>query len=118
MKISRFWRRYGAISLTIFSFEIIAVIPRYLVQVITGWHVASQAVEGPFDAKLWQAAITIAFVMIFWEGLIRLWEQINFIGTFEWVNAKLLSIGQKIPATSKRQIKDIIYNIQPITFNQ
>ncbi|TET32783.1 MAG: DUF1624 domain-containing protein [Candidatus Heimdallarchaeota archaeon] len=118
VKISRFWRRYGAISLTIFSFEIIAVIPRYFVQAITGWHVASQAVEGPFDAKLWQAAITIAFVMIFWEGLIRLWEQVNFVGTFEWVNAKLLSIGQKIPATSKREIKDIIYNIQPITFVQ
>ena len=118
VKVSRYWRRYGAISLTIFSLEIIAVIPRYLVQITTGWHVASLAVEGPFDAKLWQAVITIAFVMIFWEGLIRLWEQVNFIGTFEWVNAKLLTIGQKIPATSKRQIKDIIYNIEPITFTQ
>ncbi|MBK5114422.1 MAG: DUF1624 domain-containing protein [Candidatus Heimdallarchaeota archaeon] len=118
VKISRYWRRYGAISLTIFSLEIIAVIPRYLVQIITGWNVASEAAEGPFDATLWQAVITIAFVMIFWEGLIRLWEQINFIGTFEWVNAKLLTIGQKIPATSKRQIKDIIYNIEPITFVQ
>lgn len=118
VKISRYWRRYGAISLTIFSLEIIAVIPRYLVQMITGWNVASEAVEGAFDATLWQAAITIAFVMIFWEGLIRLWEQVNFVGTFEWANAKLLSIGQKIPATSKRQIKDIIYNIEPITFVQ
>ena len=118
VKISRYWRRYGAISLTIFSLEIIAVIPRYLVQMITGWNVASEAVEGAFDATLWQAVITIVFVMIFWEGLIRLWEKVNFIGTFEWVNAKLLSIGQKIPKTSKRQIKDIIYNIEPITFVQ
>lgn len=40
--------------------------------------------------------------MLFYEGLIRLWEQVNFVGTFEWVNAKLISIGQKVPATSKR----------------
>ena len=64
------------------------------------------------------AAITIAFVMLFWEGLIRLWELVNFVGTFEWVNAKLISLGQKIPTTSKREIKDIIYNIEPVTFTQ
>ncbi|MFX1537633.1 MAG: hypothetical protein ACFFDI_25835 [Promethearchaeota archaeon] len=108
--ISRYWRRWGFISLSIYMLEIVDAAPRYLMQLITGWPVAAGS------ASAWQTLITTIVLVLFWEGIIRLWELVGFIGSFEWMIAFLTSLGKGMPASARLNVRRIIYDVEPITF--
>lgn len=115
-RISRYWRRWGAISLTIYLLQIISAVPRYIFEKITNWPVATNIIFGG-EALFWQVLVVTIFVLLFWEGIIRLWELVNFVGSFEWLNARILSISGNLPLSNKSNPKKLIYNAKPVVFN-
>lgn len=129
---SRYWRRFGMVSLTVYSLQVVDAVPRYLIQYFTGlfailiksnlnfsittpmevgWQVVPKA-----SGIWWQVIITALIILAWWSLLIWLWEKINFIGSLEWMITSLSSLAKRIPASSRLNPKKIIYEAEPIVF--
>lgn len=113
LNFSRYFRRWGLVSLTIFMYQILDFIPRN----IFTWIFPIDLNERYSVGFGWTLLYTIVFVLMF-EGIVRLWEKGKFIGTWEWIMVKIrtiLSMKEK-PADDPLNIKGIIYNVEPISF--
>jgi hypothetical protein len=80
---SKFIRRFGLITLTIFVFEpLIGTTIKVLIldNIAPGWS------SNPIFAFLYGFAL-----IMFWFGFLKLWERAEFKGTLEWVNGKITS---------------------------
>ncbi|MGA1866492.1 MAG: hypothetical protein ACMUFK_03380 [Thermoplasmatota archaeon] len=78
-------RRFGAVSLTIYTFQYIDAFPRFLLTLIPGVEVF-----GDRDGMITSIIVTI-IVLGFWNVLLMLWSKVRFIGSAEWLFSVILS---------------------------
>lgn len=132
IKYTKYFRRFGVISLTVFVFQIIDCVPRYFLQFITGFFAIvfydslsfgtdkimdvgwKTAIDVP--AALYQYLIATALIVAWWSLIIWLWEKVNFVGTLEWMIVSLVNINKKLPPSSRTKIRTILNNPTPIVF--
>jgi hypothetical protein len=96
IKYSKFWRRLGIFTLTIWCLQWLIILPAWVVQVVINWISGSwtKFVDSPLinnGLKMWQFLIALNFIIGFYYVLLLLWEKIHYIGTFEWMTVQLIS---------------------------
>ena len=108
-----FLRRWGAISLTIYFWQIIDIIPRELVSLLFNVNLRQKHQEG----YMW-TFIMIIVVCLFWNTIIYYWEKIGFVGSWEWILAFFVKklFGKNNHVISRSQFNAILYSIEPIKF--
>ncbi len=118
-KITRFFRLWGLISLTLYVLQIIEYLPLWLYHLLfskfSGINFMEQNSFGRYQGL--GALITTVFAMLFFHLMILLWAKINFIGSFEWL---LLKIKEKVTRTARKKIDVnlLIDEVEPIGFNK
>ncbi len=100
IKFSKFWRRFGIFTLSIWCLQWLIIFPAWLVQVILNWISGTwvQFSESPLinnGLNLWQFSLALVFIIGFYYGILLLWEKIHYIGSFEWMTIKLISASHK-----------------------
>lgn len=131
VRFSRYWRRFGMASLTIYSLQVVDAVPRYFMQFFSGVlsilfnptydfsSVKPMEVGWPIATGLgewWQALVTTMVIVAWWSLIVWLWEKVNFIGSLEWLVTSATSLFKGIPPSSRVQAKRIIYEAEPIVF--
>ena len=100
-------------SLTIYMFQILDILPREIVTFLfdVNFRDKNQA------SLLWAVLMTI-IVIIMWDILIRLWEKVNFFGSWEWVLMKIRVFAFPRTAKIKRSLetKNSLYDVEIIQF--
>ena len=96
---SRFIRRFGLITLTIFVFEpLVGNTIKILIldNISTGWSL------NPIFAFLYGFAL-----IMLWYVFLKLWERAEFKGTLEWVNGKITSFLTRRDASRLNIVKNL-----------
>ncbi|MBN2155359.1 MAG: hypothetical protein JW776_04905 [Candidatus Lokiarchaeota archaeon] len=93
---SKFWRRLGIFTLTLWCTQWLIIFPAWLIQIIINWISGTWTdfVNSPLinnGLTMWQFLIALVFIIGFYHGILLLWEKIQYIGTFEWLTVKLIS---------------------------
>ena len=78
---TRFIRRAGLLSLTLFSSQFFDIIPRYLLTKLTGTDFIHLGALSNFG----QAFILLGSVIIFWIIILRFWEYGRFYGSIDFI---------------------------------
>lgn len=91
--------RFGLVSLTAFCLDSTLTRIPYLIMVQFFGPSVNRDVSMPYIAwKWWQILLYMLIVWLFWEGLLRLWEKIHFVGSLDWwvtvLLAKILGKGK------------------------
>jgi hypothetical protein len=79
-----FFRRFGIVSLTVFTFQYFDMLPRYAVSLIPGVNVVSERVD------IIMSFATIAAVLLAWDVLLRIWSKAKYMGSAEWLMGTLM----------------------------
>ncbi|MFX1537038.1 MAG: hypothetical protein ACFFDI_22735 [Promethearchaeota archaeon] len=108
-KYTTFFRRWGILALTIYSLQTLEMVPRYFLQMVFRWPTA-------YGGCTWQQTLVIAIVtLIFWDGVIRLWERVDFKGSFEWIIVYGTSFG-RTTAPARLNVSQVLYEVEPVRF--
>ncbi|MGA1821879.1 MAG: hypothetical protein ACMUIG_05075 [Thermoplasmatota archaeon] len=86
-KGTTFFRRYGFVAFTVYTFQFLDVVPRLVFQLfpdLSGMY--------PFPDKVSPllVIILIPMVILTWEIILRSWEKIDYFGSLEWCMAKIV----------------------------
>lgn len=84
--LSRELRLWSMASLSIYALEIFDFIPASFMNLIAGRFVGHNFLLRTFNQphQMGYALLYACFSLVCYIGLIRLWSQANFIGSFEW----------------------------------
>lgn len=106
-----FFRRFNMLLLTIWCFQWVTIFPVLIFDAVTGW--------GALDGKLngYQLLLLLAIVVLFWYIIVRLWEKVEFKGSFEWLTIAILSKG-RADAGDRLKIQEILYNPESIVIKE
>ncbi|MBD3191268.1 MAG: DUF1624 domain-containing protein [Candidatus Heimdallarchaeota archaeon] len=105
-RYTQFFRRWGVLALSVYSLQALEFIPRYFLQMMF-------KIPAAAGGCTWQqTALTVFFVLIFWNGVILLWERINFKGSLEWIIVYATSFGRET-TPSRLDVNQVIYNVEP-----
>ncbi len=115
LKRSRWFRRWGMISLTIYMLQCMLFPIERLMTWIFGGAIDFNAAAT--NATFLETLLVATILYLVWEGLIRLWELAKYIGTFEWFLVYLkFPFDQKINHKDPLKIKESLYDVEAITF--
>ena len=112
-KYSKFFRRFGTMTLTLWCLQWLVVLPLRLMQVIVNAVTGTSVdfITGPFynnGRTGWELLGTIAIVIGIYHLILWLWEKVGYVGSFEWVTVKLMSKQRaNAAARLKRGLKDV-----------
>jgi hypothetical protein len=106
-----FFRRFNMLLLTIWSFQWVTIFPVLIFDAVTRW--------GALDGKLngYQLLLLLAIVVLFWYLIVKLWEKVEFKGSFEWLTIAILSKG-RADAGDRLKIQEILYNPESIVIRE
>jgi hypothetical protein len=109
-KIVKHMRLWSMISLTLYCLQIFEIIPRWVLgNTINQFTPIDPLLTASFGyGKEYIAFLVAVFGILFYEGLIYLWSQQNFLFSFEWFIIKFQSLFSK--ETSKRLDVNLILN--------
>ncbi|WP_457556481.1 hypothetical protein [Candidatus Harpocratesius sp.] len=103
-KKTTYFRRFGLIAFSVYNFQFIDFIPRYILTKITGIDALHSRVNGNL------CLILMVGVFLTWAIVMWLWEKVNYIGGMEWmisVIAKLILPGKvKSKSTQANQVQE------------
>ncbi|NHJ48654.1 MAG: hypothetical protein FK733_12790 [Asgard group archaeon] len=107
--ISRTFRRWAMIALSLYAMEILDVIPEMFWNIIVGQYTDHNFLRRTFGPpQIGYALLVAIFSFIWYNGLVKVWAKLNFIFSFEWF---LINIqGGFVKTTSNRLNEDIILN--------
>ncbi len=115
--VMKYFRTWGMVALTIFALQIWSFVPR----AIFNWTIPSMNLlseQFPAGDRSWIVLIFAIVTILFYDLLIWLWAQINFIGTFEWIIIKLGVVITKQPSKRlnfKYMLNEVAWmNYQPL----
>jgi len=106
-----FFRRFNMLLLTIWCFQWVTIFPVLIFDAVTGWG----ALEGKLNG--YQLLLLLAIVVLFWYIIVKLWEKVEFKGSFEWLTIAILSKG-RADAGDRLKIQEILYNPEPIVIRE
>ncbi len=108
---SRFFRRWSMVALTVFAFQVFALVPTALLNWIT---VFEYQVRNSATAA--QTLLLAVVTILLWDILIRIWEKLKFIGTWEWLILLFGSLIGRRPIDWKDplRIRPILYEVDTV----
>jgi uncharacterized membrane protein len=107
--MSRAFRRWAMIALSIYAMEILDIIPEMFWNIIVGQYIGSNFLKRIFGPpQIGYALLVAIFSFIWYNGLIKVWAKFNFLFSFEWFLIKIQ--GGFVKSTSNRLNEDIILN--------
>ncbi|MHA1342031.1 MAG: hypothetical protein ACTSRZ_07735 [Promethearchaeota archaeon] len=117
-KKTKFFRRFGIVTLTLWCLQWVAIFPLFILQSIVNAIIGQNVgfLEGPFyngGLNGWELWGTLIFVFLFFHLILYLWGKVNFIGSFEWITAKLMSRERK-DAAERLNLSSTLYNVESI----
>jgi len=92
---TKHFRRFGFVALTVYNYQYISLIPRYILSLFPN-------IDGVTPNSL-NGTLTIVVLLstfVLWEVILRLWEKIDYVGSFEWF---ISEASNKIMPKSKNQ---------------
>jgi len=104
-----YFRRFGLLTLTLWCLQWVMVLPIIALDPLFG----GRALEGKLNGG--ELLLVLLVIMIMWSVVLRLWEKVNFKGSFEWLTVKILSRRRK-SAGERLELASSLYNIEsPLT---
>ena len=76
---TKHFRRFGFIALTVYNYQYLSLVPRYLLSILPNIDAVT-----PNNLNLLLTFVVLLSVFLLWEIILRLWEKIDYIGSFEW----------------------------------
>ena len=108
-----FLRRWGILSLTVYFFQILDIIPREILFGLTGL---------PFNETNKVSAgwglFMVAVAILFWEIILRVWEKIKYKGSLEFIILKIGTLfGGKPDPVDPLSVNGILYEeLEPVSY--
>ncbi|NHJ38946.1 MAG: hypothetical protein FK731_02855 [Asgard group archaeon] len=99
--IYKYFRRWSSLSLTLYSLQILEILPRALLKVFfydTGITTMNFMQEQSVDS-IWWIILIIAFVLLFYELVIYILYNTKFVGSLEWLFVKIQELVSNIKST-------------------
>lgn len=102
-----FFRRFGMVTLTLWSFQWVIAFPIYLIQFISGWNVVNGGLNG------YQTMFVMFLITMFWHVILWRWERVDFRYSFEWLMVRLMS-KSKEEAGRRMKVQEVLYHPEGI----
>lgn len=121
-----FVRRFGLVSLTVFSLQWLVAL------LLMGYHSISSAVTnnntpfllsnfaaGWFDFEYapgftsWELVFWFSITLVIWHVLLWMWEKVGYKGSFEWFTIKLMRTSRK-DVGERLNMSASLYNVESI----
>jgi preprotein translocase subunit Sss1 len=99
-KQSVYWRRFGFVAFTIYTFEFVDMVSVWLFNLIPGMNMYSGDL-GTFNK--WQVWPIILGTFLTWQLILKLWEKRGYVFSLEWIIAKIS--GKLIPSKRAAPLK-------------
>jgi hypothetical protein len=117
-RIVKFFRRWSILSLTIYSLQILELLPRWILSLIlqkqSGYDFMEEGIIGR-GQELWMF-LAITYILLFYELVVRLFIQFKMKGSFEWLLVKLQKLFKGVK--SSKIVSDLLGDeIQWINYN-
>jgi hypothetical protein len=141
---TRIIRRWSLVALTVYMIQFADVFMRihctrsvgfdftiryYISQ---GWFIAGQPIQPPsvgyfiinFTSRhqvgMGWSIFMLIVAAVYFDILLRMWEKIRFIGTWEWTMIKLVRLfaGKKQYDSARIKVQETLYEVEPISFAQ
>ena len=116
LKISRWIRRWGVFALTIFVFNIIEIIPRGLLTILTQNSANPINYRGLYQTNLVWTLVMVGIVVLMWEGIIRLICLAKGYPSIEFVFLALFKLGKKPIKNDPLNLQGNLVAVEPILF--
>lgn len=100
IKHTLIFRRFGMISLTLWTLQYFTVVPLAIFEVV-GWPVFDGGLNG------WQLLVVLFCVFWFWHFIAWIWEKGGFKGSFEWMMVLILSRGST--SADRMKIQSVLH---------
>ncbi len=112
---TRYIRRWAIVSLTVYMIQFADLFIRMICTNQTGMDFTNRNQLG-FG---WAFCMMIVS-FLFFDIIIRFWEKLRFIGTFEWILIQLtrLLVGKNQYNSVKINVSESLYEVEPISFVQ
>jgi hypothetical protein len=94
-------RRFGIMTLSLWMLQYLMIFPVVLVQLITGWPIIAGGLND------WQLGSLLLLLFFMWYFVLKAWEKVNFVGSFEWLTTRALS--GKRSSGDRMQMDGILY---------
>jgi uncharacterized membrane protein len=117
-----YFQRFGTMSLSLWMLQWLMAFPLMLIQLrlnfrehAYNWDAFVPLRDGPLFTKGLNGYGVIAeilYIIVFWSVVLWLWQQINFVGSFEWMTVQLMG-GKKDHERAK--ISDAIINAESLS---
>lgn len=104
-KVVRTFRLWGMVALSIYSLQVIVLIPLWLISLLIPTNLVTRML--PYEEAGYVLLITF-MVIVFFHYAIKLWSKVDFKLSFEWLIIRLSALGQK--RISQRLDVDYIMN--------
>ncbi|MCE7742249.1 MAG: hypothetical protein GOP50_07290 [Candidatus Heimdallarchaeota archaeon] len=106
------------VALTVYMFQILIFIPEKVLNIVAasaGW---SWEYVARYQMPFLNAALLSVVFLITADLVIRAWDKLRFIGTWEWLLAYInLAVGRrKIDHLDPIRTRGIIYDVEPVMF--
>jgi len=113
--VGKYFRRWGIIALTIYSLQIFALLPRWLLSFLLP---SDQNLLIYLFPKYSEGYVLLVamFMVLSYDLLIKLWAKINFKFTFEWFIVRLASRGSRYPVSQRLNTKRILDETEWINY--
>ncbi len=95
--IFRYFRRWSSLSLTLYSLQILEILPRaFLKACFYDTGVTTMNFMNDYSVgSIWWIVLIIAFILLFYEFVIFFFYKVNFRGSLEWLFVKLQNLVSK-----------------------
>jgi hypothetical protein len=111
LRTTRWLRRFGVMTLTLWMLQYAMVFPIMLIEVITGWPIIGLPIGVLYGGlNGWQLGIVLVCMLGMWHGILLTWERGRFIGSFEWLTSTAMSKGTR--SGDRLNIKGILYDVE------
>ena len=104
LKQSRFSRRVGVFSLTVYSLASIQAVLRVLLYYIFQLFSYDPGFRTSFGLNIWWTLFLMALELIVWFGITWVWEKGHFIGSIDWLFALILKAPFKVRKNNWKSI--------------
>ncbi|MFX0103413.1 MAG: hypothetical protein ACFFCS_27880 [Candidatus Hodarchaeota archaeon] len=93
-KFTRWIRRFGILTLSLWFLQFIAIFPSLLIEAVTGWPIIGIP-KGVKHGGLvdWQLPWYLIIIFLMYHVILLLWEKAGFKGSLEWLTSHALSKG-------------------------
>lgn len=116
VKYSSVFRRFGLFALTMYTLQILDVVPKLFV----GWIMDTDLMGIGITDNIGLIFLTSLLTIVWWYIILRLWEKIKYIGTIEWF-FKLFDRAVSRKSFNPMYLIDteeLLHNVEPVRITE